>query len=159
MRIMGLDFGAKTVGVALSDELLLTASALEVIRRKDADKLRKTCARIEEIVKAYDVSEIVVGLPLHMDMRMSGMAESAMRFRDMIGRRTGLKTVMWDERLTSVEAREILRLNGVQKENEKEVIDMVAAKVILESYLEHRRLADTKQTEETDAKDYIPSGG
>ena len=136
---MGLDYGTKTVGVAVSDELLLTARAVEIIRRKEANKLRRTLARIEALILEYNISEIVLGLPLHMDLRVSEMAKEAMEFREMLLRRTGLPVTMWDERLTSVEAEEILRLNGVKKEEEKDYIDMVAAKVILESYLDHRR--------------------
>ncbi|MBR5969931.1 MAG: Holliday junction resolvase RuvX [Lachnospiraceae bacterium] len=139
MRIMGLDYGTKTVGVAVSDELLMTARAVEIIRRKEANKLRRTLARIEALILEYNISEIVLGLPLHMDLRVSEMAKEAMEFREMLLRRTGLPVTMWDERLTSVEAEEILRLNGVKKEEEKDYIDMVAAKVILESYLDHRR--------------------
>ena len=139
MRIMGLDYGTKTVGVAVSDELLMTARAVEIIRRKEANKLRRTLARIEALILEYNISEIVLGLPLHMDLRVSEMAKEAMAFREMLLRRTGLPVTMWDERLTSVEAEEILRLNGVKKEEEKDYIDMVAAKVILESYLDRRR--------------------
>ncbi|MBR0093156.1 MAG: Holliday junction resolvase RuvX [Lachnospiraceae bacterium] len=139
MRIMGLDYGTKTVGVAVSDELLMTARATEIIRRKEANKLRRTLARIEELVSEYNISEIVLGLPLHMDLRVSEMAKEAYEFREHLVRRTGLPVTMWDERLSSVEAEEILRMNGVKKEEEKEYIDMVAAKVILESYLENRR--------------------
>lgn len=139
MRIMGLDYGTKTVGVAVSDELLMTARATEIIRRKEANKLRRTLARIEELVSEYNISEIVLGLPLHMDLRVSDMAKEAYEFREHLVRRTGLPVTMWDERLSSVEAEEILRMNGVKKEAEKEYIDMVAAKVILESYLENRR--------------------
>lgn len=136
---MGLDYGTKTVGVAVSDELLMTARATEIIRRKEANKLRRTLARIEELVSEYNISEIVLGLPLHMDLRVSEMAKEAYEFREHLVRRTGLPVTMWDERLSSVEAEEILRMNGVKKEAEKEYIDMVAAKVILESYLENRR--------------------
>ena len=139
MRIMGLDYGTKTVGVAVSDELLLTARALEIIRRKEANKLRRTLARIEELIAEYDISEIVLGLPLHMDLRVSDMAKEAYGFREHLVRRTGLPVTMWDERLTSVEAAEILRMNGIKKEAEKDYIDMVAARVILESYLGQRK--------------------
>ena len=139
MRIMGLDYGTKTVGVALSDELFLTARSLEIIRRERSTHLRKTFARIRELTAEYDVCTIVVGLPLHMDMRESGMSEAARAFADTLRKRTGLPVTVWDERLTSVEAEEILRQNRVEKKDEKEYIDMVAAKVMLESYLDHYR--------------------
>ena len=136
---MGLDYGTRTVGVAISDELLLTARALEIIRREKANHLRKTLARIEAICGEQHIAKIVVGRPLHMDMSESPMAKEAADFSRAVFQRTGIETVLWDERLTSEEAAEILRMNGVPKENEKEYIDMVAAKVILESYLEHCR--------------------
>ena len=132
---MGLDYGTRTVGVAISDELQMTARALEIIRRKESGKLRRTLARIEELIAQYNVSEIVLGLPLHMDLSVSGTAKEAIGFRELLMRRTSLPVTMWDERLSSVEASEILRMNGIRKEDEKEYIDMVAAKVILESYL------------------------
>ncbi len=132
---MGLDYGTRTVGVAISDELQMTARALEIIRRKESGKLRRTLARIEELIAQYNVSEIVLGLPLHMDLSVSETAKEAIGFRELLMRRTSLPVTMWDERLSSVEASEILRMNGIRKEDEKEYIDMVAAKVILESYL------------------------
>ena len=70
MRIMGLDYGSKTVGVAISDELLLTAQGREIIRRKEENKLRRTLARIEELIVEYGVTKIVLGLPLNMDQRV-----------------------------------------------------------------------------------------
>ena len=139
MRIMGLDYGTKTVGVAVSDELLLTARAVEIIRRERSTHLRKTCARIEELIAVYGVTEIVVGLPLHMDMSESEMSLSARAFAQMLERRTALPVRMWDERLTSVEAEEIMRTLQIEKKDQKNYIDMVAAKVILESYLEKRQ--------------------
>ena len=139
MRIMALDYGAKTVGVAVSDELLMTARAVEIIRRQAANKLRRTYVRIEELVKELSVTEIVVGLPLNMDMSMSEMALQAKSFAGDVARRTGLPVSLLDERLTSVEAVEILRLNGIKPADEKKYIDMVAAKVILESYLSEIR--------------------
>ena len=139
MRIMGLDFGTHTVGVAISDELLLTARALEIIRRERSTHLRKTFARIKALAAEHGVTAIVVGLPLHMDMRESEMSEKARAFADTLALRTGLPVTLWDERLTSIEAEEILRQNGIQKEDGKTYIDMVAAKVILESYLDRHR--------------------
>ena len=139
VRWMGLDYGTKTVGVAVSDELLLTVRALEIIRREKANHLRKTLARIAAICGEQQITKIVVGWPLHMDMSESPMARQAADFSEAVFRRTGIETVLWDERLTSEEAANLLRMNGIKAENEKEYIDMVAAKVILESYLEHCR--------------------
>ena len=108
MRIMGLDYGSRTVGVAVSDPLGITAQAVETICRKDENKLRKTCARIEELVAEYEVEKIVLGLPKHMNNDIGDRAEKSMQFGEMIGRRTGLEVVMWDERLTTVEAERTL---------------------------------------------------
>ena len=116
MRIMGLDYGSRTVGVAVSDPLGITAQAVETICRKDENKLRKTCARIEELVAEYEVEKIVLGLPKHMNNDIGDRAEKSMQFGEMIGRRTGLEVVMWDERLTTVSAERTLIEN---KEEEK----------------------------------------
>lgn len=133
---MGLDYGTKTVGVAVSDELQLTARALEIIRRQRSTHLRKTYARIKELIAEHDVEAIVVGLPLNMDMSESEMSKEARAFAQELTRRTALPVTVWDERLTSVEAEEILKKNRIAKQDDKEYIDMVAAKVILESYLD-----------------------
>ena len=101
MRIMGLDYGSKTVGVAMSDPLGITAQAVETIWRKDENKLRKTCARIEELISEYEVERIVLGLPKHMNNDLGERAQKALAFGEMVKRRTGLEVVMWDERLTT----------------------------------------------------------
>lgn len=101
-RILGLDYGTKTVGVALSDELHITAQPLETITRKDANKLRKTYARIEELVKEYNVEKIVLGLPKNMNNTVGERGEDTLSFRDALVRRTGLEVILWDERLTTV---------------------------------------------------------
>ena len=104
MRIMGLDYGSKTVGVAVSDALGLTAQGIEIVRRKSENKLRQTLARIEEIAKEYGVEKIVLGFPKHMNNDIGERAEKSLEFKEMLERRTGLPVVMWDERLTTVEA-------------------------------------------------------
>ena len=139
MRIMGLDFGSKTVGVAMSDPLLMTAQALEIIRRKEENKLRKTLARIEELILEYDVGKIVLGLPLNMDESEGERAALSREFKEMLERRTGLDVVMWDERLTTVEADEIMKEAGIKPAERKNYVDMIAAQVILEGYLEYGR--------------------
>ena len=138
MRILGLDFGSRTVGVAVSDELLLTAQGLETIERKDENKLRKTCARIEEIIKEYGVEEIVLGLPKNMNNTIGERAEKSLAFKEMLERRTGLPVVMWDERLTTVAANRTLIEGGVRRENRKDYVDMLAAVYILQGYLDSR---------------------
>lgn len=136
MRIMGLDYGSKTVGVAMSDPLGITAQAVETIWRKDENKLRKTCARIEELISEYEVERIVLGLPKHMNNDLGERAQKALAFGDMVKRRTGLEVVMWDERLTTVEAERTLIENNVRRENRKQYIDKIAAVFILQGYLD-----------------------
>ena len=136
MRILGLDFGSKTVGVAVSDGLLLTAQGVETIERKDENKLRKTCARIEELIAEYEITEIVLGLPKNMNNTEGERVEKTKAFGEMLERRTGLPVHYWDERLTTVAAEQILMESGVRRENRKAVIDKVAAELILQGYLD-----------------------
>ena len=136
MRILGLDFGSKTVGVAVSDGLLLTAQGVETIERKDENKLRKTCARIEELIAEYGITEIVLGLPKNMYNTEGERVEKTKAFGEMLERRTGLPVQYWDERLTTVAAEQILMESGVRRENRKAVIDKVAAGLILQGYLD-----------------------
>ena len=136
MRILGLDFGSKTVGVAVSDGLLLTAQGGETIERKDENKLRKTCARIEELIAEYEITEIVLGLPKNMNNTEGERVEKTKAFGEMLERRTGLPVHYWDERLTTVAAEQILMESGVRRENRKAVIDKVAAGLILQGYLD-----------------------
>ena len=140
MRIMGLDYGSRTVGVAVSDPLGITAQAVETICRKDENKLRKTCARIEELVAEYEVEKIVLGLPKHMNNDIGDRAEKSMQFGEMIGRRTGLKVVMWDERLTTVSAERTLIENKVRRQDRQKYIDQIAAVFILQGYLDSAHL-------------------
>nr|WP_330366981.1 Holliday junction resolvase RuvX [Butyrivibrio sp. WCD3002] len=135
---MGLDYGSKTVGVAISDELLLTAQAKEIIRRKEENKLRKTLARIEELIQEYDVETIVLGLPLNMDQSESVRSALSEEFREKLERRTSLPVIMWDERLTTVEADAIMDEVGIKKADRKEYVDMIAAQIILQDYLDNR---------------------
>ncbi|HCO28010.1 MAG TPA: Holliday junction resolvase RuvX [Lachnospiraceae bacterium] len=136
MRIMGLDYGTKTVGVALSDALLITAQPVETIERKSANKLRQTFARIEQLIDENEVSLIVLGYPKNMNNTAGERAEATEKFREDLMRRTGLSVVLWDERLTTVEAERILMESSVRRENRKEVIDKMAAAIILQSYLD-----------------------
>ena len=133
---MGLDYGTKTVGVAVSDPLGITAQAVETITRKEENKLRKTCARIEALIAEYGVERIVLGFPKHMNNDIGERAEKALEFRDMLARRTGLEVVMWDERLTTVSAERTLMESGVRRENRKKHIDQIAAVFILQGYLD-----------------------
>ena len=140
MRIMGLDFGSKTVGVAVSDELLLTAQGLEIIRRKEENKLRRTLARIEELIVEYGVEEIVLGLPINMNATEGERAKLTLEFREKLERRTGLPVIMWDERLTTVAADKIMIEAGIRREHRKEYVDMIAATLILQGYLDKKSM-------------------
>lgn len=138
-RILGLDFGSKTVGVAISDPLLYTAQGLEIIRRDRENKIRKTLVRIEEICSEYEVSKIVLGLPLNMDDSEGERALKTRAFAEDIERRTGLEVIFWDERLTTVEADETMDELGIFGAKRKELVDEIAAMIILQSYLENIR--------------------
>ena len=138
IRIMGLDFGSKTVGVAVSDPLGITAQGIEIVRRTSENKLRKTLARIEELVTEYEVTEIVPGFPKNMNNTIGERAEKSLAFKEMLERRTGLPVVMWDERLTTVAANRTLIEGGVRRENRKDYVDMLAAVYILQGYLDSR---------------------
>ncbi|MCM1063017.1 MAG: Holliday junction resolvase RuvX [Eubacterium sp.] len=139
MRIMGLDFGSKTVGVAISDSLLVTAQGIEIIRRKREDKLRQTLARIEELIVEYDVTEIVLGLPKHMNGTEGIRVELTNGFKESLERRTGLPVTLWDERLTTVAAEKTMMETGVRREDRKNYVDMIAAVFILQGYLDRRK--------------------
>jgi putative Holliday junction resolvase len=136
MRIMGLDYGAKTVGVAISDEMLLTAQPVETIVRERENKLRRTMARIEELMEEYQVEKVVIGLPKKLNNEEGERCEKTREFAEMVERRSGLEVIFWDERLTTVEADAVLAEGGVEKKKRKEYIDKVAASLILKGYLE-----------------------
>ena len=139
MRIMGLDFGSKTVGVSISDELLLTAQGIEIIRRKDENKLRQTLARIEELIVEYGVEEIVLGLPKNMNATEGIRVELTNEFKEKLERRTGLTVHTWDERLTTVAADKAMIEAGIRREKRKDYVDMIAATFILPGYLDYRK--------------------
>lgn len=141
MRILGLDFGSKTVGVAISDPLLITAQGLEIIRRKEENKLRQTLARIEEIITEYGVERIVLGLPKNMNDTEGVRVELTREFAEKLERRTGLLVEFYDERLTTVMADKTMMESGVRRENRKDYVDKIAATLILQDYLDrmHRK--------------------
>ena len=136
MRVLGLDYGSKTVGVAICDPLGITAQPLETIVRKEENKLRRTLARIEELAAEYQVETIVLGLPKNMNNTIGDRAEKTIAFKDMTERRTGLSVVLWDERLTTIAADRILEESNIRKEHRKEYIDQIAAVMILQGYLD-----------------------
>lgn len=143
MRIMGLDYGSKTIGVAVSDPMGLTAQGLEIIRREEENKLRKSLRRIEELAKEYQVGEIVLGFPKNMNNTIGERAEKSLQLKETLERRLGLPVIMWDERLTTVEADRTLIEAGVRRENRKKYVDMIAAVFILQGYLDAKANPDT----------------
>ena len=143
MRIMGLDYGSKTIGVAVSDPLGLTAQGVEIIRREEENKLRKSLRRVEELVKEYEVEEIVLGFPKNMNNTIGERAEKSLQLKETLERRLGLPVVMWDERLTPVEANRTLMETGVRRENRGKYVDMIAAVFILQGYLDAKANPDT----------------
>lgn len=138
MRIMGLDFGSKTVGVAVSDPLGITAQGLEIIRRKEENKLRQTYARIEALIVEYEVGEIVLGLPKNMNATEGERAKLTREFKEALERRTGLSVTMWDERLTTVAADRAMTEAGIRREHRRDYVDMIAASLILQGYLDYK---------------------
>lgn len=134
-----MDLGAKTVGVAISDPLLITAQGIEIIRRERENKLRQTLARIEELIEEYEVEEIVLGLPKNMNDTLGERAEFSFAFRDKLERRTGLPVTMWDERLTTVAAEQAMIEAGIRREERAEHVDKIAACLILQGYLDKTR--------------------
>ena len=136
MRILGLDYGSKTVGAAISDPLGITAQGVEPIWRKQEHHLRQTLARIEELVSEYHVEKIVLGYPKNMNNTIGERAQKSLEFKEMLERRTGLEVIMWDERLTTVEANRTLMEASVRRENRKQYLDQLAAVFILQGYLD-----------------------
>ena len=138
MRVMGLDYGSKTIGVAISDPLGLTAQGIEIIRREEENKLRKSLRRIEELIKEYQVEEIVLGFPKNMNNTMGERAEKSLQLKETLERRCKLPVIMWDERLTTVEANRTLMESKVRRENRSKYVDMIAAVFILQGYLDSK---------------------
>ncbi|MBO4947700.1 MAG: Holliday junction resolvase RuvX [Lachnospiraceae bacterium] len=150
MRIMGLDFGTKTVGVAISDPLMVTAQPVETITRKSANKLRQTLARIEELIVENCVELIVLGYPKNMNNTVGERAQACEAFKEDLERRTALPVILWDERMTTVESERILMAGGVRRENRKAVIDQMAAVLILQSYMDAQNRDTGKESDMTE---------
>ena len=132
---MGLDYGSVTVGVAISDSMLITAQPVETITRKNENKLRRTLARIEELIAEYNVGSIVLGFPKNMNNTQGERVEKTLEFKEKLEKRTGLEVILWDERLTTIEAMDTLKMGGVKTSDRKTYVDKIAASIILEGYL------------------------
>ena len=138
MRILGLDFGSKTVGVAVSDELLITAQGVEIIRRKSPSKLRQTLARIDELVGEYKVEKIVLGYPKNMNNTIGPKAELSIKFKENLEKKINIPIYLQDERMTTSIAQNILIEGNVRRKDRKKVVDQVAATIILQDYLDRK---------------------
>lgn len=135
MRILGLDYGSKTVGVAMTDALGMTVQPYKTIQRDRESKLRQTLSEIAEIVEQYQIKKIVMGLPLNMDDTEGDRAAKTRDFAEKLKLRVAVPIEFTDERLTTMEAEEILDQSGIPRSEQKNVIDQVAAQLILEQYL------------------------
>ena len=135
MRILGLDFGTKTTGVAVSDPLGFTAQGLEIIRRTDSYNLKPTINRIKEICEEYKVEKIVLGFPKNMNNTEGERCQHTQVFKQKLEQALALPVELWDERLTTLEAEQVLLAADVSRGRRKQVIDKLAAVLILQNYL------------------------
>ena len=135
-RIMGLDVGDKTIGVAVSDLMGLTAKGVKTIKRVGK---KKDIEALKEIIKERQVNKIVSGLPKNMNGTLGPQGEKVIKFCELLEEETGIKIEYWDERLSTVAAERTLIQGNVRRENRKGVIDMVAAVIILQGYLDRQR--------------------
>ncbi len=136
MRILGLDFGTKTTGVAVSDPLGFTAQGLEIIRRTDEFNIKPTIKRIGEICDEYKVEKLVLGFPKNMDNTLGERCEATLKFKTKLENILKLPVELWDERLSTMAAENMLIDADVSRGKRKKVIDKVAAVIILQNYLD-----------------------
>ncbi len=136
VRILALDVGEKRIGLAVSDPLGITAQGLGVLSRKDREA---DLAELLKVAREYHLKEIVVGLPRHMDGRLGKQAPEILDLARSLGEALGVAVIPWEERLTSVEAERVLLKADVSRRRRRQVVDMLAAVLILQSYLDHKR--------------------
>ena len=136
MRIMALDYGSKTVGVALTDPLGYTCQPFETITRGSENKLRRTLARLEIIAEEYQVEKIILGFPVNMDDSVGERAQKSLEFKTKLENRLNIPVVLQDERLTTVAADDILDEMDIPAGERKKYIDQIAASIILRDYLD-----------------------
>ena len=136
MRILGLDYGERTIGVAVSDGFGWTAQALEVIKRSNSTEYKKSISRIAQWVEEYEVNTIVLGYPKNMDNTEGERCEKTREFKAHLERRTGLPVELWDERLTTAAADNIMTESRIFGRKRKEYVDEIAAMLILQGYLD-----------------------
>lgn len=145
MRIMGLDFGSKTVGVAVSDPLGITAQGVEIVRRKSEKRMRQTLARIEELIGVYEVGHLVLGYPKNMNGTEGPRCEKTKEFKELLEKRTGLSVTLWDERLTTVAADRSMMEAGLGRQERKEYVDELAAVFILQGYMDAQAMREQEE--------------
>ncbi len=137
VRILALDVGEKRIGLAVSDPLGITAQGLEVLIRKNRDA---DLARLLEVAREFRVQQIVVGLPRHLDGRLGQAAPEILALAEALKEALGVEVVTWEERLTTVEAERVLLQADVSRRRRRQVVDQLAAVLILQNYLDHRQL-------------------
>lgn len=136
MRILGLDFGQKTIGVAVSDPFGWTAQGVEIIRRQEEENLKKSIARISELCQEYSVELIVLGYPKNMNNTLGPRAEKTQAFKKRLEKELKIQVELWDERLSTVAAERNLLEADLSRAKRKQVIDKMAAVFILQGYLD-----------------------
>ncbi len=134
-RILGLDVGSKRIGLAISDPLGITAQGLETLQRQNK---RSDFAQLEQVIRDYQVAEIVMGLPLRMTGAEGPQAEKMQSFAEEVRRRFRLPVHLWDERLTSAQANRLLRQTDMSIKRRGQVVDQMAAVLILQSWMDAR---------------------
>ncbi len=137
-RILALDFGSKRIGMAVSDPLGITAQGLETLERKNK---RTDFEALERVIREHQVSEIVLGNPLRLSGQAGTQAEKVQQFAEELRRKFGLPIHLWDERLTSSEANRLLRDSEVSTRGRPGIVDRMAATLILQAFMEHRKVA------------------
>ncbi len=140
-RIMGIDLGAARTGVALSDPLKITAQGLTAILSKS---LVETARQVAALAVTHDVEEIVVGYPKNMDNSVGTWADETEKFAELLRRRVSVPVTLWDERLTTAMAHRALNETNTRGKKRKDVTDIVAAMLILQSYMEYRNVGKTE---------------
>jgi putative holliday junction resolvase len=133
MRILALDLGRRRIGLAINDELGITAQGLATLQRKNN---RTDLAALSRIVREKKVDRILIGDPLHMSGDSGVQSGLAHQFAEMVGRHTGLEVKLWDERLTTVEASRVLRSSGIGIEKRARAVDQLSAVILLQSYID-----------------------
>ncbi|AXI31489.1 Holliday junction resolvase RuvX [Priestia aryabhattai] len=138
MRVLGLDVGTKTIGVAVSDEMGWTAQGIETIKIAD-EQMEQSYPRLQQLIDEYSVEKIVVGLPKNMNGTIGPRGEACIEFADNVKETLNIETMMWDERLSTMAAERVLLSADVSRKKRKKVIDKMAAVMILQGYLDSKQ--------------------